>query len=537
MSNRLGWTALLSAVGAAALVACGGGGEGAADVGDARTILKGNDRNDSIVVGKVPGCRGPGDSPETALQGQVPAALRQQGFKGFNCNLELVGQYPGEGGNWSAATFTDRNLRTCMYHSSAVPRPDRLHPGVPVVDITNPASMIRTTSLTTPGMLDPWESLRVHPDRQILIAANGQNGAGGSEVDIYDISGDCRSPQLLASAPLGFGTEGGIVVPGAFKGHEGNISPDGLTYYVGDNLTRYFAVDIANTSKPKLVASFELKDVDPKFTRIHGLSVSADGNRMYGVANGRPTPQEVLDPSAQMRNGFIILDSSEVQARLPNAKLKPVSLTLYKDGSVAQHTIPIKIDGKPYLVQVDEGGSASLADAQNNYIRVACEAGLTPFPLARIYDISDEKNPKVVAKLGLETHDCANQSLVEPDVVGLATFTYGSHYCSVDNRENATALACSYFNSGIRVFDIRKLDKVREIAYYNPASASAKPGSSHAVFGQWRAGGPDWCASRLDFDFAKKQLSTMCQDNGVLTLKFAPGTWPFAQSTPSRLQN
>ena len=62
------------------------------------------------------------------------------------------------------------------------------------------------------------------------------------------------------------------------------------------------------------------------------------------------------------------------------------------------------------------------------------------------------------------------------------------------------------------------------------------PGSSHAVFGQWRAGGPDWCASRLDFDFAKKQLITMCQDNGLVILQFAPSTWPFTQSTPSRNQ-
>ena len=57
------------------------------------------------------------------------------------------------------------------------------------------------------------------------------------------------------------------------------------------------------------------------------------------------------------------------------------------------------------------------------------------------------------------------------------------------------------------------------------------------MFGQWRAGGPDWCASRLDFDIAKKQLVTMCQDNGLVVLKFGPGTWPFPQSTPSRDQS
>jgi hypothetical protein len=29
----------------------------------------------------------------------------------------------------------------------------------------------------------------------------------------------------------------------------------------------------------------------------------------------------------------------------------------------------------------------------------------------------------------------------------------------------------------------------------------------------------------------------MCQDNGVLAMKFGPGTWPFPQSTPSRIHN
>ena len=38
---------------------------------------------------------------------------------------------------------------------------------------------------------------------------------------------------------------------------------------------------------------------------------------------------------------------------------------------------------------------------------------------------------------------------------------------------------------------------------------------------------------RLDFDFARKQLITMCQDNGLLVLKFADGTWPFKESTAS----
>jgi hypothetical protein len=136
----------------------------------------------------------------------------------------------------------------------------------------------------------------------------------------------------------------------------------------------------------------------------------------------------------------------------------------------------------------------------------------------------------------LETHDCANAEKVRADVMGLTTFTYGSHYCSVDNRENATALACGYFNSGIRVFDIRNPERPKEIAYYNPPATTGLDGSSHAAQRLIQPGGPDWCASRMDFDMTDKTLTTMCQDSGLLILRFGDGTWPFPESTPSNDQ-
>src|SRR5690349_8090918 len=50
---------------------------------------------------------GPNDHPETGLQGQVSAALRASGFKGFNCNLELIGQVRGDGANWQTDEYRD----------------------------------------------------------------------------------------------------------------------------------------------------------------------------------------------------------------------------------------------------------------------------------------------------------------------------------------------------------------------------------------------------------------------------------------------
>jgi hypothetical protein len=493
----------------------------------------------------------PGDHPETALQGQVPAALRASGFTGFNCNLTAVGQSQGEGANWSQGEFTDGAGRTCAYHSSAAPidsagnpRP-RMNPGVPVIDISDPTKAVRTTSLTTPAMLDPWESLRVNPRRQLLVADNGQNGggyakSGGPQIDIYDLSGDCRFPQLLASVPVGTGADGGILAvmgapspTGGPTGHEGSMAPDGLTYYIADLTARvYRAIDIANPTKPKLIAQFDMTSSSNPVVGggVHGLSISEDGNRAYVVSAGSPTDAELANPNSPQRNGFVILDTSEVQARKAGATIKVVSSATFKDGSVAQHTLPIKVAGKNYLVMVDEGGSAGYSAA---WVQKACDAKLALFPMARIYDITDETNPKQVSKLMLETHDPANCSKVLPDLTGLQVFSYGSHYCSVDNRTNATTLACGYFNSGVRVFDIRQPDRPKEVAYYNPAGVQkAGAGSSH----QGSNGQPDWCSASSQFDFKRGLLITACQDNGLLVMKFATGAWPFAESTASAEQ-
>jgi len=500
----------------------------------------GKSPRDSGAMGPVPkAVCGPNDHPETGLQGQVPAVLRMQGFQGFNCNLELVAQSRGDGANWQSDEYKQRHgskvEHVCAYYGTAATTANRTHVGVPVVDITNAANPTPTAYLTTTSMLDPWESLKVNERRQLLAADNGRNAAGGPFVDIYDLSNDCRSPQLLASVPVGTGTDGGPVAP--ILGHEGSWAPDGLTYYGGDIRTgggQYYAVDVADPTAPKLITTWQTG-----IASVHGMSISDDGTRGYFVSKTRSgtTGPSLTDPSQPANNGLLITDLSEIQARVPNAQVKLISALLWKDGSFAQMTIPIRIEGKPYLVFVDEGGAGGLSSASQ--LEAACSAGLSPFPMARIIDISDEQHPRVVSKLMLEVHDPANCSTVIPDLVGLSSFTYGSHYCSVDNKKKATTLACGYFNSGIRVFDIRDPVHPREIAYYNPAgTTTSSPGSNHLTFGQWRAGGPDWCSAQVHLDADNGTLWTTCQDNGLLMLRFTNGVWPFPQSkTPPGEQN
>jgi hypothetical protein len=501
---------------------------------------EGDDEDQGDDGGKIPltvpkAACGPEDHPETALQGQVPAAMRANGFKGFNCNLALVGQTRGDGASWQHAWFQDSTGHKCVYYDTSSATTGRTQLGTVVLDVSHPSNQIVTGSLASVSMLDPWESLRTNARRQILAAESARNGAGGPELDVYDITLDCRHPQLLSSIPMGTSSNGdaeALPIGDTLKGHEGTFAPDGLTYYGGDRgrPTKYTAIDLADPTHPQLMAVFTL---DPGVL-AHGLSVSNDGNRAYVTLDTDPgvTANFANLPAT---NGVLILDTSEIQARKLNPQFKAVGKIVWKDGSHAQHTIPVKIDGKPYLVAVDEGGSGGLSGMAG--WQEACNAGLTPFSMARIVDIRDEANPKVVSKLTLEVHDPANCGLVLPDLVGLASFTYGSHYCSVDNRHNATTLACGYFNSGIRVFDIRNPRRPKEIAYYNPAGTTTKsPGSNHGA--QWVAGGPDWCNAQVHLDAEAGTLQTTCQDNGFLSLKFERGVWPFEESrTPPGEQN
>jgi hypothetical protein len=503
--------------------------------------------NDSKIPLTVPKATcGSEDHPETALQGQVPAMLRAQGFKGFNCNLKLVGQSRGDGANWQTTEYKDHHGHICGYHGTAYNNgplagqflagqyaAQRTHLGVPVIDVTNENKPTPTAYLDTTSMQDPWESLKVNERRQLLGADSGHNGGGGPEVDIYDISSDCRTPQLLASTAVTTALDANGNP--AIIGHEGSWAPDGLTYYGGDlRHDQYYAVDTSNPREPKLITSWV-----PGFANVHGLSISDDGRTGYFVSLGGlgGNPADLTNPAVPATNGFMIYDLSDIQDRKPNAQAHLISTFFFKDGSVAQHTIPVRIHGKPYVIHVDEGGSGGISSPAQE--AAACAAGFPPFPMPRIVDVSDPKNPTLVSRVMLETHNPANCSQVLPDLTGLSIFTYGSHYCSVDNKHNATTLACGFFNSGIRVFDIRDPRRPREIAYYNPAGATTvSPGSNHTIANNFVAGGPDWCSAQVHLDAKRGTLWSTCQDNGLLMLKFERGVWPFeGSSTPPGQQN
>src|SRR5258708_22197768 len=206
-----------------------------------------------------------------------------------------MGKSRNDGGNGQSAEFKERRqadsedgedaeakpLHTCGYYGSQSPAlspktRDPLTYGVRVVDITNAKKPTLTGYLQTTSMLDPWESLKVNERRQLLAADQGANGGGGPAVDIYDVSEDCRSPQLLASIAVGTGADGATPAPVAPIGHEGSFAPDGLTYYIGDKThPSYHAIDLTDPTRPKYITTFDMKTIG---LAAHSLSVTDHSN-------------------------------------------------------------------------------------------------------------------------------------------------------------------------------------------------------------------------------------------------------------------
>src|SRR5215468_4349170 len=159
-----------------------------ADAGGRRAVEVGS-------MGPVPKAQcGPSDHTESGLQGQTTSQERASGDseRGYNCNLELVGQFTGEG------AFSQNGpsyFRHCAYMATEN-NPLQAHPGIVVIDVSDPTNPQATAYLAdTPAGLNPHETNKVNEARGLLGLAqnNGPNFA------VYDLNGDCAHPKLASS--------------------------------------------------------------------------------------------------------------------------------------------------------------------------------------------------------------------------------------------------------------------------------------------------------------------------------------------------
>jgi len=428
---------------------------------------------------------GPGSNPETGIQGRVSPEDHASGraAKGYYCNTETVSRI-GTRGGYRVERYVDAAGHECAYYDTTLLYPSNAAfpgggpVGTDVLDMTDPAKPVRTATLITPAMQSPHESVAVSEKRGLLAAVLGNPTSSPGFVDLYDISQDCRAPVLMSSLPVGI------------LGHEGNFAPDGLTYYVSSLDTgELTAVDVSNPTLP--VPLFTTRYV------AHGISISEDGTRGYLARRG----------------GLVILDTTQIQNRVPNPTVPVVSTLTWYPMTTPQITIPVTIGGRPYLIEMDEFGSKSEGSPVEDIVGAA-----------RIIDIADETKPRVISNIRLDVHTRSKRQAIsgDPNFSGRGDFQgYAGHYCAVPQRAEPGIVACTFIESGLRVFDIRDPLNPKEIAYHNEPRGKTYPDDVLPT---------TYAMSSAAFVPERSEIWYSDGNSGFIAIRVTNGVWPFANA-------
>lgn len=466
----------------------------------------GNDTWTSAVPAAT--CR-PGDRVETGLQGEVPLADRdsRRSTLGYNCNIDLIGQYQGPGAGFISASY-----QNCVYVGSTFPHTD----GVEVIDASDPAHPKLTATLSEPAMINgTWESLKVNDKRGLLAGTGVPFVFGLGYMSIYDVATDCAHPRLLNE---GRGSLPGVRIP--MITHEGGFSPDGNTYWASGQAWTS-AVDVSDPTDPNVIWSA------PAGLGEHGMAFTPDGDTMY----------------MSTLAGMNILDTTAIQDRatpgITTHQLLPLrGYKYWHDGAISQHSIYVTYHGVPYVFNADEAGSGGV----------------------KLFDVSDPAHAHLRSTVKLEINLPEHMDRWASSASSSGFFGYDAHYCSVDRPTDPHALACGWDESGVRLFDVTDPDHIREIAYFNPPAQTGKndqlPNSQHVRFGGvavpplsgtiaiaqailngqingdniTRDGriigldlSADWCMSPPQF--RGNLLYVTCSDNGFMALRIDPAIY------------
>lgn len=166
---------------------------------------------------------GRGSLPEKT-QGRAPLSDVASGryAQGYTCNATQISHF-GTRGGYRVERYVDQSGHECAFYDTTLlfakdaPYQGLDGPGTYVMDMTDPAHPVHTDTLRTAAFDSPHESVRLNQRRGLIVADAANPTAYPGLVDVFDVSADCRHPQLRSSTPLGV------------LGHEGGFAPDGLT--------------------------------------------------------------------------------------------------------------------------------------------------------------------------------------------------------------------------------------------------------------------------------------------------------------------
>lgn len=426
--------------------------------------------------------------PLYGVQGRVPASAisSPQAARGWTCNLSLVGHYPSSGG-FKVWHYTDRHGHLCAFYDTTLLYPmDALSlsgpasSGVYVLDMTRSAHPALTGKLTEIPMLSPHESLYLNPRRGLLAADMGNPASYPGLMSIYDVSQDCRHPVLDSTFQA------------TRFGHESAFSPDGRTFWITGGGEGIAAVDVSDPKHPQTLWQGN--------EYSHGGSVSDDGKRFY-AANS-------------VEGVLTTLDVSQIQARRTNPQVREVSRLSWQRATIPQNSAPMLIHGHRYLLEFDEFAFSFKT------LKPADTVGA-----ARIIDFADETHPRVVSNLRLEINNPEFRAQADNDPGGIGgnnqQVGYSAHYCAIPREVDPQLVACSFINSGLRVFNIQDPRHPREVAYFiTPPKASYVNGNQAS----------DTAMSKPEFVPERHEIWYTDAASGFWVVHLDNGVWPKSRS-------
>ena len=364
----------------------------------------------------------PGTSKGFTLVGQTDL-----GGRGMNSPLAVAGR---------CAYVGDRSY-------AKVPRKGA---GVAIVDVVNPAKPTRVG--TIPARPDTTQrELRADLGLGLLVvmdystqlgsALSSRDSYSGNDLQIYDISKDCRKPRLVSTYDFG------VRAPHEFflwkdPKHAGRVLAYVTTTIYGPDLT---VLDLTAPATPKVVSAYTAPQQEASGTEdtvntlnpssyIHSISVSDDGTKAY--VGGWDYGTYVLDTSG-------LADPAGIPVMRP-ASLRPLDYGANVHGTVA---VP---------------GHTSAVMVQEEYANAGRSC---PFGWLRMADLSDPANPRLAGAYKLPENDCSKAQA--------ANGTFTAH----NQTAFPSVTLLTWYSGGLRAVDTTNPNKPVEAGFFVPKTAEA----------------------------------------------------------------
>lgn len=321
-------------------------------------------------------------------------------------------------------------------------------PRISVLDVTDPAAIELVATIEGPSDTATWQvqvadGLLIQGMEHIPVPWGGDPSRPGDEgVRIFDVS-DTRSPRLLSHWRTGDN--------GVHRNHyTGGRYVHCAAHQPGFDGNLYVILDIADPSRPVVAGRWFVPEqytaagasAGPRIS-LHGPAY-VEGDRAYlpyGAA------------------GLVILDISDVTRPRQISRLE---IGAAFSSTIAMHTA-IARPGRGLLLVNTE----AIAERQQE-----------PYNFAGIVDISDETKPRLVSLLPIPVPD---------DDAGYPNFSlrggrFGPHNQHHPQNgdpnlfDSDDVLFLTWFNAGLRVYDISDEYLPREIASYLPEDPTERRG-------------------------------------------------------------